>query len=110
MSASEKERVYAELDALRKRSFNQRREIRQLRTAMARHENIALRREAASYRSALSQIHHYLETGELDEDRLRLILRNALGLRYLKYWQRKTAERARTAIMSNDGRDGEGER
>ena len=102
MSASEKERVYAELDALRKRSANQRREIRQLRSAMSRSENIALRREAATYRSALSQIHHYLEAGELDEDRLRRVLRNALGLRYIKYWQRKVAERVR--------REGEGGR
>lgn len=95
MSVSEKERVYAELDALRKKSARQKREIRKLRTITSRSEVVALRAEAATYRKALSVIRHRLDAGDLDEGQLKRVLDNALGLRNVQHWQRKMIERLR---------------
>lgn len=91
---SEKERVYAELEALRSRVFNLRKEVRHLRRAGSMAENASLRLEAEEYRKALSNIAYRLDNGGVAEDDLRHIVESALALRGKKAWKRaKVAER-----------------
>lgn len=85
---TEKEQVYGELDALRKRCADQRVEIRLLHKSTDARQNAALRRETREYRKALSNILHRLENGGVAADDLRSIVESALLLRGLKQGQR----------------------
>lgn len=96
---SEKERVYAELDALRaeaknlrRRVADQRNEINQLKRTGSAKENAVLRREATEYRKALSNIKYRVENGETGVWVLAGIAEKALLLRGLKAWQREEIE------------------
>lgn len=85
---NEKERVYAELDSLRRRVADQRKEIGHLKRTTSAKENAVLRRESDEYRKALSNIRYRIDNGEADVAVLREIADKALFLRGLKGHQR----------------------
>lgn len=86
---NEKELVYTELDNLRQRCFEQRKEIRALKKATDENENVPLRREAARYKQALSNILYRLDNGGVSEDDLRSIVSAGLALRGMKEHKRE---------------------
>lgn len=98
---SEKQRVYQELERVQLKCARLRAEVKSLRRGRTTEENAALRLEAATYRKALSNILHRLDSTSdvpaIADSTLRSIVDKALALKGLKVRQRAQIEAAQRA-------------
>lgn len=107
---TEKERVYEELERVQNKCYRLRQEVKRLRAATASSENARLRREAQTYRQALSAIIFHFEQGDLT-----LASARGLALRALSddpMWTKSQRQRRRRqiALEQTDGPDGHARR